>query len=159
MTDSYPLSAARSAFDLETARELLVEYKASLAADQECHDIDGELPSLPGLYAEPAGIIVLAHGLFGEAVGCAALRPLEQAGDCEIKHLYVRPRARGGALGRRLAFAVMAHARRQGYARMLVDTRPEMQAAQALYRDLGFGPAEPYHDSPVRGTVFLQLKL
>lgn len=159
MTDTYPLSAARNAQELETARELFIEYTKSLDVDLTFQDVEGELAALPGKYAEPAGIIVLARGPYGEALGCAALRPLEQEGVCEIKRLYVRPTARGAALGRRLALAVIAHARRQGYHRMLLDTLPGMDAAQEIYRDLGFDAVEPYYDNPIRDTVFLELKL
>ncbi|PWW03502.1 acetyltransferase (GNAT) family protein [Hoeflea marina] len=159
MTDTFPLSAARSAPDLEAARELFIEYTESLGVDLRFQNVDAELADLPGKYAEPDGIIVLAHGPFGEAVGCAALRPLDEPGCCEIKRLYVRPQARGAALGRRLALAVIAHARRRGYERMLLDTLPGMNAAQGLYRDLGFGAIEPYYDNPIRDTVFLELRL
>jgi putative acetyltransferase len=54
---------------------------------------------------------------------------------------------------------VIAEARARGYKRMLLDTLPEMAAAQALYRSLGFRETEPYRHNPVQGAAFLELEL
>ena len=54
---------------------------------------------------------------------------------------------------------MIVEARARGYRRMLLDTVPEMAAAQALYRSLGFRETEPYRHNPVPGAVFLELAL
>jgi putative acetyltransferase len=134
--------------DLETVRSLLREYGESLQLDLSFQDFETEL-------ADP--LRFYEHVLLAED-GCVALRRIDEV-TCEMKRLYVRPTTRGGGLGRRLAEAVIAEARRRGYSRMLLDTLPEMTAAQALYRSLGFRETEPYRHNPVRGAVFLELTL
>ncbi len=134
--------------DLEAVQDLLREYAASLQLDLSFQDFESEL-------ADPLGFYELV--LLTEA-GCVALRRLDE-NTCEMKRLYVRPSARGTGLGRRLAEAVIAAAQAYGYGRMLLDTLPTMEAAQALYRSLGFRETEQYRFNPVPGTTFLELEL
>jgi GNAT superfamily N-acetyltransferase len=101
---------------------------------------------------------LLAARVDGELAGCVALRPLA-GGLCEMKRLYVRPPARGAGVGRALAITVIQAARDEGYQRMHLDTLPQMVEAQPLYESLGFRDVEPYYDSPVPGTRFLELTL
>lgn len=51
-----------------------------------------------------------------------------------MKRLFVAPTARGRGVGGALIDAIVAAAVRIGYAEMLLDTLPEMHAAQASYR-------------------------
>ena len=119
---------------------LLREYEADTGTSLCFQNFAAELAGLPGDYAAPKGTMILARDPAGvELVGCVALRPVPGSPElCEMKRLYVRPVARGSGLGRTLALAAMAEARRIGYDRMCLDTLPGMTAAQALYRHLGF---------------------
>jgi len=120
-------------------------------------DFDRELAELPGAYARPAGRLLVAR-VGGRTAGCVAVRPIGE-GVCEMKRLYVRPEQRGRAVGRSLAVAVIDAAREEGYGRMRLDTLPQMVEAQPLYESLGFREIEPYYESPVPGTRFLELTL
>jgi len=121
---------------------------------------DAELVGLPGAYARPGGRLLLAlHD--GEPVGCVALKQVD-ATACEMKRMFVRPRSHGDGVGRALAQALVGKARASGYATMWLDTSVRQTEAQALYRSLGFEPADPYYDlapDPAAWLVFLRKDL
>lgn len=152
------IAPARVPEDIAVVRELFQEYAASLNVDLCLQGFDTELSSLPGRYAPPSGILLLARGGGGAPAGCVALRRLDE-GTCEMKRLYVRPSHRGLGLGRRLAVAVMDEARRIGYQRMRLDTLPFLESAIALYRELGFREIPAYHGEPLAGTLFFERDL
>jgi putative acetyltransferase len=139
--------------DVEEVRLLFHEYAASLPFALDFQDFDREVADLPGAYAPPRGALLLAP-----EAGCVGLRPIDET-TCEMKRLYVRPTARGTGLGRRLAEAVIAEARRLAYERMRLDTVPGMDSAQSLYERLGFREIAPYRPNPIPGARFLELEL
>ena len=148
---------ARPDHDLDRVRVLFRAYAEALGIDLGFQDFEQELSALPGKYAPPRGRLLLAWRE-GQAVGCVALRPIDEA-RCEMKRLYVRPETRGTGLGRRLAMRVCDEARAAGYRRICLDTLQTMTAARAVYETLGFRPTEPYVYNPLPGAMFLALDL
>ena len=149
---------ARSAADLEAAGTLFDAYAASLGVDLGYQDFATERRSLPGRYAPPFGELLMAWSA-GAPVGCVGLRPIEPAGCCEMKRLFVAPAGRGKGVGRALVAAVIAAAQRIGHREMRLDTLPDMAAAAGLYRAAGFAEIAAYYPSPIGGTVFLARRL
>ena len=139
----------RAATDAEHVRQLFREYADGLGVDLGFQGFDEEVEDPLGFYE-----VVLVAG----DDGCVALRHLD-AQTCEMKRLYVRSRARGTGLGRRLAEAVIAEARERGYRRMRLDTLPAMAEARRLYASLGFREIPPYRPNPIAGTTYLELRL
>jgi ribosomal protein S18 acetylase RimI-like enzyme len=157
--DDFHIGEVMDPSDLQSVIALFRDYAASLEIDLSYQDFEGEMAAMPGRYAPPLGRLLLARHRGGLPAGCVALRPLEEPGTCEMKRLYVAPRARGVGLGRSLAAAVIGSAEQIGYAEIRLDTLPSMAQALDLYRALGFEAIAPYYKTPVLGTVFLRRKL
>ena len=160
-TPQIELITASSPEQLQATREIFEEYARSLDVDLCFQQFDEELASLPGEYAEPRGALLLAL-VDGALAGCCALRPLDQVdypNASEMKRLYVRKAFRGFGLGRQLAEATLDAARRAGYGCVLLDTLDEMEAARALYEELGFTEIPPYYHNPVAGAHYLKVDI
>jgi putative acetyltransferase len=154
-----PLEIRQAATPAEVAqaRELLVEYAASLDFELCFQAFERELAELPGAYAPPRERLLLAYWE-GALAGVIAFRPYGDR-DCEMKRFYVRPAFRGKGIGKALTAALLAAARAEGYRRMVLDTVPSMAAAIALYEGLGFTPTAPYCHNLIAGATFMMLEL
>ncbi len=152
---------AVQAEQLDAARDIFREYAAGLGVDLCFQSFDAELAGLPGDYAPPRGALILAT-IEGQVAGCVALRPLDNVdypNAAEMKRLYVRKAFRGFGLGRQLAEAVMDAGRQAGYDCILLDTLDDMEAARALYEELGFEDIPPYYHNPIPGAHYLRASL
>lgn len=137
--------------DLPRIRELVRDYVNWIGLDLAFQEIDAEIEGLPGDYAPPRGVLLVAGN---PAAAMIALRPFD-ADIAEMKRLYVHPSARGRGLARQLIEKLMAEARALGYREMRLDTLPMMGDAQNLYVALGFRDIPPYYDTPIAGTRFM----
>ncbi len=165
------LSPATSPAQLDAVAELMRAFIAwhRERHTQDRHLIDAyfdesaferELETLPGDYSPPAGRLLLAT-VDGAPAGCVALHPLD-AGNCEMKRMFVYPRFRGQGVGLALARQIIDEARSIGYSAIRLDTSIRQAEATALYEGLGFKRIEPYYDLPsdLRDwLVFMELEL
>lgn len=123
----------------------------------EFQGFDEEVRSLPGLYAPPAGRLLLAIE-DGLPAGTAALRPVDRT-RCEAKRLYVRPEFRGRGIAKALLATLVEEARLAGYTEMLGDTLISMKDALRLYQEFGFSETGPYSANPTPGAIYLKMRL
>jgi len=138
---------------LDEVRRLFQEYADSLGVDLSFQDFAHELVTLPGDYAPPGGMLLLAL-VDRTAAGCVGVRRTDQT-RCEMKRLFVRPAFQRTGCGRRLAERAIAWASAAGYGQMLLDTLPTMTAAQRMYEGLGFRDVPAYRFNPIAGTRFM----
>lgn len=90
----------------------------------------------------PVGSYYLAWSNDGRLIGTGALRTVSP-GVGEMKHLYVRPEARGMRLGQALVEARIADARAMGLKTLVADTFAANSEMPALYDKIGFERVEP----------------
>jgi len=100
----------------------------------------------PATFTPPAGVFLVAE-LDGTPVGCGGVRMLSPVRG-EIKHLWMRPAARGSGLGRALLTELERRAAELGATDVVLDTNERLAAAQGLYRSAGYQDVEPYNDNP-----------
>ncbi len=147
--------------DMDPTRSIFQEYANSLGVDLHFQAFEQELDNLPGDYALPRGQLLLAW-CCEVLAGCVALRAFDEAdypNAAEMKRLYVRPAFRGLGLGRELTERILDAARELGYSTVLLDTLDDMEAARALYEELGFEEIPPYYHNPYAGAHYLKVSL
>ncbi|QTX06110.1 GNAT family N-acetyltransferase [Agromyces archimandritae] len=87
-----------------------------------------------------------------EPLACGGVRRIQRDADApvtfEVKHLWVRPEARGRRLGRAMLEELERRARAFGAGELVLDTNASLEAAGGLYRSSGFVTIEPYNDNP-----------
>ena len=147
-----------SQVELESARELLREYEASLEISLCFQNFEKELVDLPGKYSPPSGRLLLAY-VSNQLAGCIALRK-HDSDTCEMKRLFLRPGFRGKGLGKALVVKIIDEAKSIGYKAMCLDTIPgKMDSAIALYEAMGFQDISPYYDNLAANSRFMRKDL
>jgi len=159
--DSIALIEPSTELQIGAVRDLFREYAKTLNGYPCFEEFDDEIAGLPGDYAQPRGALYLAS-VNETSAGCCALRPLDSVdypNACEMKRLYVRPGFRAQGVGRLLAEAILDAARQAGFDCILLDTLDDMEAARALYEELGFEEIPPYYFNPIAGAHYLKASL
>lgn len=138
-------------------KSLIIEYTERLGRDLTFQHIEEELQNPAAKYTAPEGeILVVLDG--NEVLGMVAYHRHNEI-RCEMKRLYVKPKARGLHLGETLIKAIISHAQKAGYKEMVLDTITPLKAALHLYETQGFIQCEPYYDNPMNDVIYMMKKL
>lgn len=118
-------------------------------ADSGGLDLDSpDMPKAgPAELGPPHGTFLVGY-LDGTAVCGGGLKRLSDDA-CEIKRMYVVPKARGRGLARELLHALEEAARGLGYAVARLDTGPRQSHAQRFYEKEGYAVIPNFNDNPV----------
>ena len=120
------------------ALELIRDLSAELAGRYpDSHGGDGAGAFKPADVQVARAAFVIAW-LGDEAVGCGALRPMDEADTVEVKRMYVRPEARGQGVSRRILAALEDLAREFGYSKARLETGTRNPEALSLYESSGY---------------------
>ena len=95
----------------------------------------------------------------GTAVGCAGLKRYSDA-DVEIKRVWVEPDYRGKKIATQIMERVEEKARRMGFKRAILQTRPIMPDAVGLYEKRGYVLIDNYPPyDKLEGAICMALNL
>lgn len=97
-------------------------------------------------FVSPRGCLLIAR-LFGEPVGCGALRTFAPRIG-EIKRMWISPHARGLGLGRRLLAELESVAKKRRMRAIRLDTNKSLSEALRLYRSAGYREIARFNDNP-----------
>ena len=153
MADTISIAHIETDDDIDATRDLVREFFAYAASldphASEAHpfqELERELAGLPGKYAPPGGVFLLAR-LNGAPVGCGAYYTRHE-GTAEIRRMFVRPEARGKAIGWQIVSGLIEAARDAGMEQIILGTFYKLEAAQALYKRAGFTHCPPFDEVP-----------
>jgi ribosomal protein S18 acetylase RimI-like enzyme len=110
------------------------------------YDRDLDAAAEVGDFVPPRGSLLIVR-LFGEPVGCGAIRTLGR-GVGEIKRMWIAPAARGLGVGRRLLRELERLARRRRLRAIRLDTHSSLKEALRLYRSAGYREIGRYNHNP-----------
>lgn len=109
----------------------------------------------PEQFRPPAGVFLIVErdaDPTAGGVGCGGVRRIPDSRDglvrYEVKHLWLRPEARGTGGGRLLLQELERRAVAFGAEELVLDTNASLEAAGGLYRASGYRSIEPYNDNP-----------
>ncbi|MFN3231917.1 MAG: GNAT family N-acetyltransferase [Alphaproteobacteria bacterium] len=143
--------------DIDAAKALIRAYVAWLGVDLSHQGFEAEMETFPGQYAPPKGALLLVR-VDGVPAGVVGLRPLD--GDiCEMKRLWVAPEFSGFGLGRRLCTRFLEEGCRLGYRTVRLDTVARAQAANHIYRSMGFREIPAYRYNPEPDALYFERSL
>ncbi len=144
-----PVMVRRASFpaDEELVQDVLLEYDRHLMHHGVTPMLLGqELTSLPGIYDQPKGTVLLAQ--CGDWIaGCAALTRADD-GACEVRRLHARDGADVPAVLKALLDAAAAFAHRAGYEALCVRGLPGMDSLYRCALKFGFAPMRAAHRDP-----------
>ncbi|MBW5420993.1 GNAT family N-acetyltransferase [Streptomyces sp. BG9H] len=101
----------------------------------------------PTMFEPPRGLYLIAYDDSDTPLATGGWRAMDDpetgydAGDAELKRMYVTPQARGLGLARRILAALEDDARAAGRVRMVLETGTKQPEAIALYASSGYTPA------------------
>jgi GNAT superfamily N-acetyltransferase len=124
---------------------------AMVAEMRELYDgLDLEAPEMPKAgpaeLGPPGGVYLVGYR-DGIPVCGGGLKGLPD-GACEIKRMYVVPRARRSGVARALLAALEDSARELGYRTVRLDTGSRQPHAQAFYEASGYRPVGNFNNNP-----------
>lgn len=118
-------------------RQVMPEFGAS---GQGFAIHDAEVDQMSSAYSGPRSTYLVLVTTDGRVVGGGGVAQLAGADPsvCELRKMYFLPEARGSGQGAKMLGQIIGLASAMGYRQIYLETLTGMNAAQVLYRKMGF---------------------
>jgi len=154
----YKIKVCISTRDFKKAKKITSDYIAWLGMDLSFQNVNDEFAEFENIYSKPEGCFLIAVSEKDEMLGGVGLRKLTPE-ICEMKRLFVYPQYLKQGIGRSLCLELILKAKRFGYNKMRLDTLTRLEAANKLYKQLGFYGIAAYRKNPDPTAKYMELKL
>lgn len=154
----YTIKTCEKPGDFEKAKRLARDYINWLKMNLAFQNVDDELREFESMYSKPEGCFLIALSEKEELFGGVGLRKFIND-ICEMKRLFVYPEYLNLGIGKSLCVELIRQAKVMGYNKMRLDTLERLEAANKLYKNLGFYEIEKYRENPYPSAKFMELKL
>ncbi|WP_340073508.1 GNAT family N-acetyltransferase [Leptobacterium sp. I13] len=100
---------------------------------------DDSLKDMYSTYNKPNTIYLVAEEN-GMVMGCAGIAKLDnyEGNVCELQKMYILKEGRSKGIGKKLMEECLAYAKDFGYDACYIETMPNMDVAQKMYKKYGF---------------------
>ena len=122
---------------------------------------DPEVDSMYETYQVDRAIYLVIENEASKIIGGGGIGPLAGGNEktCELQKMYFDPEARGKGFGEKLLTRLLGLATEYGYEQCYLETLKHMDAANGLYRKMGFEPVtKPMGDTGHCGCDFWYTK-
>lgn len=140
-----------------------LEQFLQLICDSRGHSFDpkgrqSDIRHIAQIYQRDGGDFwVMQSG--GAIIGCIALKALDpQLGIAEVKRYFVSPARQGQGLGQKLIAHALAHATKNQFVTLRLDTMKSSHAALHIFKKIGFYEIAKYNDNDV-AEIFMERTL
>lgn len=154
----YTIKICESTNEFEKAKRLVYDYIDWLKMNLAFQNVDDEFRKFENMYSKPGECFLIAVTEKEKILGGVGLRMLT-TDICEMKRLFVYPEYLKMGIGKRLCLELIIQAKCMGYKKMRLDTIARLEAANKLYKKLGFYDIEQYRENPDPTAKFMELKL
>ena len=121
---------------------------------------DEHLDSLFEVYNLPRSIYFVVEN-DDEIIGGCGVAQLDNSTEniCELQKMYFLPKARGIGMGAKMMELCLQKATEFGFESIYLETLPQMEDAQKLYKKVGFRYIKNFKSVYSRGDVKMELVL
>lgn len=138
----------------EIANEIIFSVLNEYGIGGYTHHSDDSLNQIEQSFA--GGYFGLVKNEEEEIIGTFGLYKLDET-NCEIRKMYLLPKARGMGLGKWMVNFLIKKAKELGYQKIELDTASVLIEAIELYKKMGFKEVEACNESPRCDRAFEML--